>query len=240
MIAEVLLVIATLMVASVGQWIVFDQTSPFFQSFNTKLKTEWVNRINAMVVDSLLVGFALLEGHTSHWGLATVLGYFLFDVIHMLLYDATYLTGLSHHVISITVVGLGKLAMTAEQAASATTAAAILMSTSPLLNLTWLLHKSGNSTHPMFKYIAALMAVSYGVIRLGILPWFMATKMDRITAAVFLPLLGLSVYWFYQIAKMGQKFFMQGMKAEDALNSAQSPEASSCSHGSKCGKPQPH
>jgi hypothetical protein len=225
MIAEVLLVIAALMVASVGQWIFFDQTSPFFQKFTTKLKTEWVNRINATVVDSLLVGFALLEGHTSHWGLATVLGYFLFDVIHMFLYDATYLTGISHHVISITVVGLGKLAMTADQAASATTAAAILMSVSPLLNFTWLLHKSGNSAHPYFKYIAALMAVSYGVIRLGIFPWFMATKMDRVTAAVFLPLLGLSVYWFYQIAKMGQKYFMKGTSAEDALNSGQSHEA---------------
>ena len=225
MIAEVLLVIAALMVATVGQWIFFDQTSPFFQAFSTKLKSEWICRINATIVDALLVGFGFLQGHTSHWGLATVLGYFLFDVIHMFLYDPTYLTGLSHHVISMTVVGLGKLAMTDEQAASATTAAAILMSVSPLLNVTWLLHKSGTSTHPLFKYIAALMAVSYGIIRLGVFPWFMATKMDKVTAAVFLPLLGLSIYWFYQIAQMGRKYFMKGTSAEDALNSSQSHEA---------------
>jgi hypothetical protein len=99
------------------------------------------------------------------------------------------------------------------------------MSVSPLLNVTWLLHKSGNSTHPLFKYIAALMAVSYGIIRLGVFPWFMATKMDKVTAAVFLPLLGLSIYWFYQIAQMGRKYFMKGTSAEDALNSSQSHEA---------------
>jgi hypothetical protein len=222
---HILLVVAALMVGSVGQWIAFDQTAPFFKAFSAKMKTEWVNRINATIVDSLLVAFGVLEGHTSEWGLATVIGYFIFDVIHMLLYDPTYLTGISHHVVSMTVVGLGKLVMTAEQAGSATTGAAILMSTSPLLNFTWLLHKSGNSGHPLFKYIAGLMAVSYGVIRLGIFPWFMATKMDRVTAMVFLPLLGMSVYWFYQIAQMGRKYFMKGSSAEDALNSARSSES---------------
>ena len=222
---HILLVVAALMVGSVGQWIVFDQTAPFFNAFSAKMKTEWICRVNAMVVDSLLTGFGVLEGHTSEWGLATVVGYFVFDLIHMLLYDPTYLTGLAHHVVSMSVVGLGKLAMTDEQAGNATTAASILMSTSPLLNLTWLLHKGGYSDQPYFKYIAGLMAVSYGVTRLGVLPWFMATKMDKVTAAVFVPLLALSVYWFYKIAKMGQKFFMKGTSAEDALNSAQSHEA---------------
>ena len=225
MIADVLLVMAALMVATVGQWIFFDQTAPFFQAFSPKLKGEWLSRINATVMDSLLVGFGFLEGHTSHWGFATVVGYFIFDAVHMLLYDATYLTGISHHIVSMTLVGLEKLAMTAEQAASTTTAGSILLSTSPLLNLTWLLHKSGNSTQPYFKYVAALMAIYYGVVRLVVFPWFMATKMDRVTAAVFLPLFGLSIYWFYQIAQMGQKYFMKGTTAEEALNSAQSHEA---------------
>ena len=222
---HILLVVAALMVASVGQWIVFDQTTPIFKTFDTKMKTEWVNRVNAMFVDALLTWFGVVEGHTSEWGLATVVGYFIFDLIHMFLYDPTYLTGLAHHVVSMTVVGLGKLAMTDEQAASATTAATFLMSTSPLLNLTWLLHKGGYSDQPYFKYIAGLMILSYGITRLGLLPWFMATKMDKVTAALFLPLLGVSVYWFYKIVKMAQKFFMKGMKAEDALNTEQSHEA---------------
>jgi hypothetical protein len=40
MLAEVLLVMAAMMVAAVGQWILFDQTLPVFQSMNSRIKHE--------------------------------------------------------------------------------------------------------------------------------------------------------------------------------------------------------
>lgn len=200
---------AVLMVASVGQWISLDQTAPFFQAFDTRTKHEWLNRTTATVATTLMVIFAILVGHTSTWGTAGAIAYFLHDIGHMLMYETDWSMYI-HHVFSLTVTGLMRIAMTPLQAENVALAVATLESTGPVTNLSWLLNKAGFRSHPAFKYYAAFMVVFFGLMRCGVFPWIMAKKMDKVTAAVFSPLLGLNVYWFYKLIKMAIKFARTG------------------------------
>lgn len=222
MLAEVLLVMAALMLAEVGQWIVFDQTAPFFRAFDVRTKHEWLNRITATVATSLIVLFALLSGGTTTWGAAGAIAYFLHDVGHMLMYETDWSMYI-HHVFALTVTGLMRIAMTPIQAEGVAIATAVLESTSPVTNLSWLFNKAGYRTHPAFKYLAGFMVVFFGVMRCGVFPWVMLKKMDKVTAAVFSPLLGLNVYWFYKLIKMAMKFARTGEVV--ASSSEQSHEA---------------
>lgn len=225
MFVEILLLMAGLMLATVSQWIGFEQTAPFFQAFDTHTKHEWISRINAAVVQIFLIGFAVLQGRTSQWGAGLILAYLLHDTGHMLIYD-TDITSYLHHIITTTVVGLMTIAMTPAQADTATLAAVVLESTSPPLHLTWLLKQAGYGNAPFFKYIAGFAALFFGVMRIGIFPWIMTTKMDSVTRMVFAPLLALSVYWFYKIVKLIKKVIDKSeTKAEPSSSSEQSHEA---------------
>jgi hypothetical protein len=237
MLAEVLLVMASLMVAAVGQWIAFDQTAPFFQAFDSHTKHEWVARIAGSIAQIGIMLCWLVEGATSTWGQSLLLGYTLHDILHMIVYEND-ITSYIHHIVSVTVFGLMKLTMTPVQAESTALATVILESTSPILSLTWLLKNAGYSSHPLFKYISGFAAAFFGIMRCGVFPWAMSKKMDRTTAMVLIPFLALNVYWFWKIIKMMKRVLET--KEETASNSEQSREASSCSRGSKCGKPQPH
>jgi hypothetical protein len=201
MLAEVLLLMAAMMLLTVGQWIGFDQTAPFFRDFDWHTKHEWIGRITAGIVQMSLIGFAILQGRTSQWGAALILAYLLHDTGHMFIYD-TDVTSYLHHIITTTVVGLMTIAMTPAQADVSTLAAAVLESTSPLLHVSWLLKQAGYSDAPFFKYVAGAAAAFFGLMRIGVFPWIMATKMDTVTRMVFAPLLALSVYWFWKIVKM--------------------------------------
>ena len=222
MLAEVLLVLAALMVATVGQWMVFDQTAPFFRAFEVHDKHEWLNRTTATVATTLIVLFSLLSGHTTLWGTAGAVAYFLHDIGHMLMYE-TDITMYIHHVFSLTVTGLMRMTMDPVQGASVALATAVLESTSPVTNLSWLFSKAGYRTHPAFKYLAAFMVVFFGVMRCGVFPWVMAKKMDKVTAAVFSPFLGLNLFWFYKLVKLAMK--VAGIGAGGASSSEQSHEA---------------
>ena len=237
MLAEVLLLMAAMMLITVGQWIGFDQMAPFFREFDFHTKHEWVGRITVGIVQVGIIAFALLDGVTSHWGVALFTAYILHDVGHMLVYEKDVTTYL-HHLVAATVTGLMKLTMTAQQAESIGLAATVLESTGPVLHTTWLLKQAGYSSEPWFKYIAGAAAAFFGVMRCGVFPWVMAKKMDKVTAMVAAPFLVLNVYWFWKIIKMMLKVLER--KEEDASNSEQSREASSCSRGSKCGKPPQH
>lgn len=200
---------AGLMVLTVVQWIVFDQRAPFFQAFDNRTKNEWVNRMNATVVTALMVVFALLQGYSSHWGTAGGVAYFLHDIGHMLTYETDWSMYI-HHVFSLTVVGLMRVAMTPLQAENVAIAVATLESTSPITNMSWLLNKAGFKSHPAFKYFAAFMVVFFGFMRCGVFPWLMLKKMDKVTAGVFFPLLVLNFYWFYKLIKMAMRFASTG------------------------------
>jgi hypothetical protein len=204
MLVEVLLVMAGLMLATVGQWIAFDQNAPFFQAFNTHTKHEWVARITASVVEIFLVGFGAIQGHSSYWGGVLILAYLLHDTGHMITYE-TDMSAYIHHIIATTVFGLMKLTMSPDQADLTTLAMSMLESTSPVLHTTWLLKQAGYSHAPFFKYVAGFAAAFFGIVRCGVFPWVMATKMDRVTNLVFAPLLALNVYWFWKIIKMARK-----------------------------------
>lgn len=219
MLPEVLLIMAGLMLATVGQWMVFDQTAPFFQAFDTHTKHEWVGRINATVVQSMLVVFALSYTKLSHWGWPLLLAYLLHDTGHMLIYERD-LTAYLHHVVTTTVFGLTKLVMTEEQIDSTVRAFTVVESTSPVLHSSWLLRQAGYSNHPWFKYVAGFTAVFFGVMRCGVFPWTM-TKMDTSGKLIFAPLLALNLYWFYKIVKIAMKIITK--KDEPALNTSQSP-----------------
>lgn len=222
MLAEVLLVMAALMLTAVGQWIVFDQTTPFFQAFDAHTKHEWVGRIAGSLSQLGIILCWMLEGPTTVWGQSLLIGYTLHDILHMLVYE-TDITSYIHHIVSVTVFGLMKLTMTPEQTESTALATVILESTSPVLSLTWLLKQAGYSGHPLFKYIAGGAAVFFGLMRCGVFPWAMAKKMDRTTALVLIPFLALNVYWFRKIVKMMLKVLER--KEEPASNSEQSHEA---------------
>jgi hypothetical protein len=222
MFAEVLLVMAGLMLITVGQWIFFDQTAPFFRDFDFHTKHEWVGRITVCLSQLGIVTFGLTQGATSHWGLALAVAYILHDVGHMLIYERD-VTTYFHHIVAATVAGLMKLTMTAEQAESMALAAIVLETTGPVLHTTWLLKQAGYSSEPWFKYIAGFAAVFFGVMRCGVFPWIMAKKMDRVTALVVAPFLVMNVYWFWKILKMLKKALET--KEETASNTEQSHEA---------------
>jgi hypothetical protein len=204
MLTEVLLVMAAMMVAAVGQWILFDQKVPVFQSLDSKIKHEWVGRIIGSASQIGIILFWLFEGVNSIWGQSLVLGHALHDTLHMLAYE-TDVTAYIHHLVLFTVFGLMKLTMTPAQAESAALATVVLESTSPILSLTWLLKQGGLSGHPSFKFVSGFAAGFFGVMRCGVFPWVMAKKMDRVTALVALPFLMLNLYWFWKILKMLKK-----------------------------------
>jgi hypothetical protein len=204
MLAEVLLVMAALMVAAVGQWIALDQTAPFFREFDWQTKHEWINRTIAAVVTSLIAAFALLQGRTSHWGMAVTVAYFLHDIAHSLLYDSD-ITNYAHHIVSLAIAYLMKFVMTPDQGDVTAIAVAVLESTSPAVNLSWLLKKAGYSDQPWFKYVAGGMVALFGIMRVGVFPWIVATKMDTPMKMMFGPIVALNVFWFWKIVRLVQK-----------------------------------
>ena len=222
MLAEVLLVMAALMLVTVGQWIVFDQTAPFFRAFDIRTKHEWVGRITSSLAQIGIVSYDLTEGASSYWGFVLVVAHVLFDTGHMLIYDRD-ITSYIHHIFAAAVTGLMKLTMSPEQADSFALAGGILESTSPVLHTTWLLKQAGYSSYPWFKYVAGFAAAFFGVIRCGVFPWVLIQKMDRVTALVFLPFLVLNVYWFWKIIKMMLKVLERA--EEPASSTEQSHEA---------------
>ena len=113
--------------------------------------------------------------------------------------------------------------MTPAQADISTLVMALLESTSPVLHVTWLLKQAGYSSHPWFKYIAGFAAAFFGIMRIGVFSWVIATKMDRVSTLVFAPLLVLNVYWFWKILKMAAKIVET--KEEPASSTEQSHEA---------------
>ena len=224
MFAEVLLLMAALMLATVGQWIAFDQTAPFFRGFDTHTKHEWVGRINGSIVQMIIVGIALFQGKTTHWGYPLLLAYLLHDTGHMLIYERD-ITSYLHHVVTTTVFGLARLVMTEEQIDSTIRAMTVLEATSPVLSATWLLKQAGYSDRPFFKYVAGFAAAFFGIMRCGVFPWTM-TKMDKSGKLIFAPLLALNIYWFYKIVRMMLKVLDGASKKEQgASSSEQSHEA---------------
>lgn len=224
MFTEVILLMATLMLATVGQWMFFDEVAPFFRGFDSHTKHEWVGRINGSIVQILIVATALLEGKTSHWGYPLLLAYLLHDTGHMLIYERD-ITSYLHHVVTTTVFGLTRLVMTPEQTDDTIRAMTVLEATSPVLSATWLLKQAGYSDRPFFKYVAGFAAAFFGIMRCGVFPWVM-TKMDRSGKLIFAPLLALNIYWFYKIVKMMLKVLDNASKKEAAASSSeQSHEA---------------
>lgn len=222
MLTETLLVMAGLMLFTVGQWIIVDQKTPFFRDLDFHTQHEWVGRITCAIAQLGIIGLYLAQGATTQWGAALFVAYILHDTVHMALYERD-ITAYLHHIVAATVVGLMKLAMTPEQAASVALAGAIVESTGPVLHTTWLLKQAGYSSAPWFKYIAGFAAAFFGVVRCGIFPWVMAKKMDRVTALVVAPFLILNFYWFWKIIKMMLKVLER--KEEPASSSEQSHEA---------------
>jgi len=222
MLTEVLLLMAGMMLATVGQWIAFEQTTPFFQAFDSRTKHEWVGRITVAVSQIGIVAFGLLQGATSHWGAALFTAYILHDVGHMLIYDRD-ITSYLHHIVAATVMGLMKLTMSPEQADSVALAGSLLESTGPVLHSTWLLKQAGYGSQPWFKYIAGFAAVFFGIVRCGVFPWVMSKKMDGVTAFVLVPFLVLNVYWFWKIIKMMLKVLER--KEETASSTEPTHEA---------------
>ena len=204
MIAEILTVMAVLMVGAVVQWIGFDQTAPFFRDFDWQTKHEWINRITASIATTLLVAFATIEGHTSHWGMVTGFAYFVHDTIHALLYE-TDITMFGHHIVSIIIGCLTKTVMSPAQVETVVSALAVLESTSPAVNLSWLLKRAGYDDQPWFKYVAGLVGAFFGIMRVVVFPWLMATKMDGVLQILFAPLVVLNVYWFWKIIHLVKK-----------------------------------
>ena len=217
-----LLCMAALMVATVGQWVVMDQM-PFFQAFDWKTKHEWIGRCTATIVQTLCVLIIILWKDTTAWGIPLFLGYHLFDTFHMATYErdpASYF----HHVIAVAVTGLKEMVMSAAQIEPAIQATMTLEVSSPPLHISWLLNKAGYGDRPWFKYVAGFAAVFFAIMRLGAFPWLVATKMDTVTAMVSSPFILLNLYWFYKIVRMALRKF-GGTKAKDASNTEQSHEA---------------
>jgi hypothetical protein len=214
MLVQVLVLMAGMMLATVGQWMAFEQGLPVFQTLDSHTKHEWVARITALVVEIALIGFALIQGRTSQWGACLMLAYLMHDTGHSLIYESD-VSPYIHHIVAITVFGLTKLTMTPEQADVTTLALAMLESTSPLLHVTWLMKQAGYSQHPLFTIIAGVTAAFYGIMRCGVFPWFMATTMDRGTTLIFAPLMALNVYWFAKIVRLMAKVLASREGRED-------------------------
>lgn len=223
MLVEILVLMAGMMLATVGQWMLYEETLPWFPSFSAPLKHEWISRITSSVVEIALVAFALLQGHTSQWGVALLVAYLLHDTGHMMIYD-TDISSYLHHLISMTVLGLMQLTMTPAQAHVTTQAMAILESTSPFLHATWLLKQAGYGKTALFPPLAALATVIFGVLRCGVFPWLMATRMDGVTTFIFAPLMGLNLYWFTKLISLATKV-MRGAGTPESVASCseQSP-----------------
>lgn len=210
---ETLLILGVLMISAVGQWMVYEQTVPFFQAFDTRSKHEWVSRVNACVFTAIIVGFAAIQGSTTVWGKGVAMAYFLHDIGHMLLFE-TDITAYGHHIVAVATTLLMRFMMTPAQADTVATATAVLESTSPFVNTTWLLNKSGHSSHPIFKYVAGFMVLFFGLMRVGVFPWIVWTRMDRASAALFSPLVALNVYWFYKLIRLVQKKLASSAESE--------------------------
>lgn len=206
MFVEVLLLLALLMITAVGQFIGFDQTAPFFQAFDWKKKNEWISRITAAIAQIAILMFALVSGGETRWGVALVFAYFLHDAAHLAIYDHD-ITNYVHHIVGFIVNLLRTTVMTPEQAHSTLIAGVCLESTSPFIHATWLMREAGYKDHPSFKYLALFSLIIFGLLRVVLFPWLMYNRMDKVTASVFSPLLGLNVYWFYKIIRMAQKAF---------------------------------
>ena len=193
-------------VSTVAQYMAFDQTAPFFQKFEWHKKNEWISRINASAAEIGLLVFAALSGEHTIWGAALIIAYFIHDTLHMLLYDHD-ITNYIHHIVGIALAILRGTVMTPEQATNTFIAACNLETTSPFIHATWLARAAGYKDHPSFKYLAGFTLVFFGLVRVLLFPWLMYSRMDNVTMAVFSPLLGLNVYWFYKIVRMAQKAF---------------------------------
>ncbi len=198
MLAEVLLVMAALMLSSVGHWMFADQHFPFFKEFDTATKHEWINRANAVVMTALTAGFAAIQGYTSHWGFASMVAYMLHDTAHLFLYE-TDIAGYAHHIVVLMLCALKRTAMNIDQEVAATRAVAILESTSPLVSLSWLLNKAGYSDRAFFPYVAIAMVIWFGIQRILVFPWFLATKADTALQIVLSPVVLFNFFWFHKI-----------------------------------------
>ena len=214
MFVEVLLLLAVFTVSTVAQYIGFDQLAPFFQAFEWKRKNEWIGRINGSLAQIGIVLFALISGSTTRWAVALILAYFLHDGAHCALYDHD-ITNYTHHIVGFILTLLRQTVMTPEQSYSTFVAAVSLESTSPFVNGTWLMRAAGYKDHPAFKYVAGFTLLFFGIMRLAVFPWLMSQHMDKVTASVFSPLLGLNVYWFYKMCRMAQKAFASTNAGDD-------------------------
>lgn len=204
MLVETLLIMGVLMLVAVGQSVYFNETAPFFRAFDSHTKHEWVNRITASLVEIGIIGFGLASGPISTWAHALGTAYFLHDTAHMLLYESEF-SPYIHHVVAFAVLLLMKYAMSPAQNTVAIQAVIALEATSPVLHTTWLLNKAGYRDYPFFKYLMGGAAAFFGVMRVGVLPWLMHSRMDLSTAAVFAPILGLNIFWFWKLIKMLRK-----------------------------------
>ena len=204
MLVEVVLLLALLTVATVAQYIGFDQTAPFFHAFDWKTKNEWIGRMTAIVCQVAMLVLGAVVGHTSRWAVAIVIAYFIHDAMHCMFYT-TELTNYIHHIVGLAVAALRETVMTPEQSYSAYLAFLNLESTSPFLNATWLMRAAGYADHPTFKYLAGFTLVFFGLMRVLVFPWLMYARMDKVSAAVFSPFLALNVYWFYKLVRMAQR-----------------------------------
>lgn len=209
MLAAILLILGLLAVSTVAQYISFDQLAPFFQKFDWHKKNDWISRINASVAVIGILLFSLISGSETYWGVALIVAYFIHDILHLLFYDHD-ITNYIHHIVGLAVVALRYTVMTPEQAFNTFLATCNLESTSPFIHATWLAKEAGYKDHPYFKYLAGFTLVFFGLMRVVVFPWLMYSKMDKVTAGVFSPFLGLNVYWFYKILRMAQKAFTNG------------------------------
>lgn len=196
--------LAVFTVSTVAQYMALDQTMPTFQAFDWNKKNEWVGRTNAMLAQLGILLFAAITGHTTQWGASLALAYFIHDGAHLLLYDHD-ITNYVHHIVAGFVTILRETVMTSDQSFSTFLATCVLESTSPVLNATWLLKEAGYKEHPIFKYLAGFAVVFFGLMRLGIFPWLVYSKMDKVTTSIFAPIIGLNIFWFYKLVRMARK-----------------------------------
>ncbi len=192
------------MLVAVGQSVYFNETAPFFRAFDSRTKHEWVNRITASLVEIGIIGFGLKHGMSNVWGPALATGYFIHDMAHMFLYETEF-SPYIHHVVAFAVLMMMKFAMNPSQIAIAVKAVVSLESTSPVLHTTWLLNKAGYREYPFFKYLMGFATAFFALMRVVLLPWLMHSQMDMSTAAIFAPILGLNIFWFWKLIKMLQK-----------------------------------
>lgn len=206
MLIPCLIWLAMFTISTVAQYIVFDQTTPFFQAFEWHKKNEWIGRTNGMLTQIGILLFAAISGHTTIWGAALALAYFIHDATHLLLYDHD-ITNYVHHIVGSFVTILRETVMTPEQGFTTFLATCVLESTSPFLNATWLMKEAGYKEHPIFKYLAGFAVVFFGIMRLGVFSWLVSSRMDKVTTAIFAPIVALNVYWFYKLVQMARKAF---------------------------------